>query len=438
MAFEYLESETVELKREYTDEIRKSVIAFANTNGGRIFIGIADNGEIIGVSDIDFVIQQLTNSIRDNIKPDVTMFTSYEIIQKASRNIVAVHIQRGTERPYYLGMKGLRPAGVFVRQGTSSVPASDTCIRQMIKDTDGELFENMRSLEQNLTFEYAGKTFKAHNVDFGYVQMKSMGMIVDDTIYTNLALLVSDQCPHIIKAAVFNGVDQFEFQDRCEFTGSLFKQLDDAYAYLEKYNKLHASFEGLLRIDAKDYPSVALREALLNAIIHRDYAYASPSLVSIYDDRVEMVSIGGFVQGMCLEDLLTGVSICRNPKLANVFYRLQLIEAYGTGLRKIIKAYANLGKQPEFKVTPNAFKVIIPNSNYQQQAVSTQKEETAMIEELDSIPLRIYGGTFTRKDIEEKLHVSTATAARILRKLLEREEIVCTGQGKNRCYKKAK
>lgn len=216
----------------------------------------------------------------------------------------------------------------------SSVPASDTAIRNMIKETDGDRFEAMRSLEQNLTFDDVGEEFRKRNVEFGIPQMKTLNISGEDGLYTNLGLLLSDQCPHTIKAAVFQGTDQSVFKTRHEFEGSLMRQLNEVYDYIDRYNQIHADFEGLLRIDTRDYPETAVREALLNLLVHRDYSFHASAFIRIYDDRMEFVSLGGLLPGIGLDDIMMGVSVCRNQNLANVFYRLRLIEAYGTGIQK--------------------------------------------------------------------------------------------------------
>ena len=120
----FLESETIELKLDYTDSIRKDIIAFANTSGGIIYIGIADDGTVVGVSSTDQMIQRVANMARDAIRPDVTMFIHYDPMEVEGRSIVKVSVQRGTGRPYYAADKGLRPSGVFVRQGTAAAPAT--------------------------------------------------------------------------------------------------------------------------------------------------------------------------------------------------------------------------------------------------------------------------------------------------------------------------
>ena len=139
------ESERTEFKSIVVTDIKKEIIAFANCDGGKIYIGI-------GVEDSDSVALQVSNMVRDAIKPDLTMFLHYETKEIEQKQVVIIDIQRGTERPYYIAKKGLRPEGVYVRQGYSSVPATDTAIRKMIKETDGDHFEDMRSLDQELTF----------------------------------------------------------------------------------------------------------------------------------------------------------------------------------------------------------------------------------------------------------------------------------------------
>ena len=130
----FRESETVELKEVVVDDIKKEIIAFANCDGGKLYIGVRDDGTVIGLDNADSVSLQISNMVRDVIKPDITMFLHYETIVENGKNVVVVDIQRGTDRPYYLAKKGMRPEGVYVRQGYSSVPATDTAIRRMIKE----------------------------------------------------------------------------------------------------------------------------------------------------------------------------------------------------------------------------------------------------------------------------------------------------------------
>lgn len=214
-----------------------------------------------------------------------------------------------------------------------------------------EDFEQMRSLEQDLTFLSAKTEFDESNIPF---KEKNLGIQNQDGIYTNLGLLLSDQCKHTIKVAVFNGETQNVFQDRNEFTGSLFKQMHEVYSYIDFRNQKHSNFSGLKRIDKRDYPEVAIREALLNLIVHREYSYSASSFIRMYTDRIEFTSIGGLLKGITLEDIRLGISVCQNPKLANIFYRSELIEAYGTGIQKIIDSYSESEFKPQFVTTENA------------------------------------------------------------------------------------
>lgn len=434
----FRESETLELKEIVVDDIKKEVIAFANCDGGKLYVGVNDRGEMVGVEHPDEVIQRISGMVRDAIKPDVTMFVHYEIKDQDGRQIVEVDIQRGSNRPYYLGKKGLRPEGVYVRQGTSSVPATEAAIRRMIKETDGDSFEEMRSLQQELTFEAASDEFIRRGVAFGPQQKKTLKLINSDGIYTNLGLLLSDQCSHTVKVAVFDGTDQSVFKDRREFSGSLMRQMNEVYNYIDLSNRTRSTFDKLLRIDTRDYPEAAVREALLNSLVHRDYGFRASTLISIYADRMEFVSIGGLLPGIELEDVMIGLSVCRNEALADVFYRLQLIEAYGTGMRKIMGAYENTGKTPSIETTANAFKIILPNVNYFEPCVYTKAEEVAYDEvgEKQQVMMLMEDcGWVTRNEVEEELGISASTATRLLRKMMADGVILRQGKAKNTKYR---
>lgn len=301
------ESETVEFKEVVVEDIKKEIIAFANCDGGKLYIGVRDDGTVTGLDDPDRAALQISNIVRDAIKPDVTMFLHYETLEEYGKKIVVVDVQRGTDRPYYIARKGMRPEGVYVRQGYSSVPAAGTAIRRMIKETDGDRFEAMRCMDQDLTFESAKKEFELRDVEFCPQQMQTLKMIDHDGIYSNLALLLSDQCVHTIKVAVFQGTDQTIFKDRREFSGSLMRQMNEVYEFIDFRNRIRATIEKLYRFDVRDYPEIAVREALLNLLVHRDYSFSASALINIYENRIEFVSIGGLLPGIDLEDVMIGI-----------------------------------------------------------------------------------------------------------------------------------
>lgn len=442
----FRESETVELKEVVVDDIKKEIIAFANCDGGKLYIGVRDDGTVIGLDNADSVSLQISNMVRDAIKPDITMFLHYETIVENGKNIVAVDIQRGTDRPYYLAKKGMRPEGVYVRQGYSSVPATDTAIRRMIKETDGDRFEAMRCLNQDLTFEATKKEFELRKTDFGPQQMRTLKLIDQDGLYSNLALLLSDQCVHTIKVAVFQGTDQTIFKDRREFTGSLMQQMNEVYDFIDFRNQTRATIEKLYRVDVRDYPEVAVREALLNLLVHRDYSFSASAFISIYEDRIEFVSIGGLMPGIDLEDVMVGISVCRNQDLANVFYRLHLIEAYGTGMGKIMKAYESMQVKPVIETTKNAFKIILPNINAKYETenatvktksgtpVTVHTEKKLSDEEEKILEYARKHGAITRNDVIGLLEVSASTAARVIRKMVKTNLLEQKGKARNTHY----
>lgn len=430
------ESENTEFKREYVSDIKKTVVAFANSNGGTLYIGVSDNGEIIGVDDSDKILLNAFNSIRDSIKPDVSIYTSSNIKNIEGKKIIKINVQRGINRPYYIAEKGLKPSGVYVRQGSASVPASEELIRQMIKETDGDKFEEVRSFNQELTFEYTNLEFKKKNLNFSQAQMKTLGIQDNDGLYTNLGLLLSEQCIHNIKAACFEGEDKKIFKDRREFSGSLLKQLSDSFEYIDLFNKTKATFSGLNRIDKRDYPPEAIREALINSIVHREYSFSGSTLINIFGDRIEFVSLGGLVPGLTLEDIMIGVSQCRNEKLANLFYRLKLIEAYGAGISKIISSYNDSTKKPVINATYGAFQVVLPNLSSIQNDVVKEGKEIYMSNPQYTTILNYISenGSITRSETQNILNVGQTRAINILKVMSDKNLIKSVGKGKSTMY----
>ena len=188
--------------------------------------------------DKDFA--RITNGIRNAIMPDVTMFVQFALQEN---KVVRITVNEGTNKPYYLKSKGLRPSGVYVRQGASSVKSFPEEIRRMIKLSDGDNFETIRSPEQDLTFRAAKQAFDRYNVEFGSAKFRALGLIQEkDGLFTNLALLLSDQCLHTTRIAVFGDEANTIFKDNKEFSGSLFTQLEDAFNYLIPHRCI---FQGL-------------------------------------------------------------------------------------------------------------------------------------------------------------------------------------------------
>ncbi len=431
------ESERVEYKTQMIDDLYREVIAFANSDGGVIYIGIDDQGNLTGIDNVDETYTRITNGIRDAIAPDVTMFVRY-VLQ--DNKVIQIEVGEGSYKPYYLKSKGMKPSGVYVRQGASSVQASFDQIRKMIKESDGDSYEAARCLEQDLSFGAAETAFQRYGIEFSNEKYRALGIKHDD-IYTNLALLLSDQCLHTIKIAVFKDDFCTEFRDSKEFGGSVFKQFEDAVNYLALCNKTVSTIKGVVRTDKKDYPEEAIREALLNAIVHRDYGFSGSIIINVNDSKMEFISLGGLLPGLSTEDIRIGVSQPRNKKLAEVFHRLRLIESYGTGIRRIFKLYENCCVQPSIEVTTNAFKIVLPNMNEsgditENTVAVMEKASVVITQQMKTVMdyLAEYG-EMTEEDLQELLNIKKTRAYLLARQMHENGLIDIIGRGSNKKYK---
>lgn len=424
------ETESIEFKSRFSEEIYKEIIAFANTDGGIVYVGIDNDGNAIGLADVDNEYTRITNGIRDAIMPDVTMCVKFTI---QDNKVVRITVNEGTNKPYYLKSKGLKPSGVYVRQGTSSVPASPEQIRQMIKESDGDTFEEIRSLEQNLTFDAAAIAFKRYGVEFSHEKYRTLGITQkNNDIYTNLALLLSDQCRHTTKIAVFSDETCTVFRDSREFSGSVFKQFEDIVNYLALCNKTSSVIKGVVRTDRRDYPEEAIREALLNALVHRDYSFSGSIIINVNDKKMEFISIGGLLPGLSAEDIRIGISQPRNKNLAEVFHRLRLIESYGTGIRRIFKLYEKCDVQPTIEATSNAFKIVLPNMN---EASPPPPDESRVTCQMRKVMNYIAdNGQATDAELEEILGVKHTRAYNLTREMKELGLIRIEGRGKDKKY----
>jgi ATP-dependent DNA helicase RecG len=307
----------------------------------------------------------------------------------------------------------------------------------MIKESDGDNFESMRSIEQNLTFNSVQKAFDRYNVEFAPNKYRTLGLTVQsDEMYSNLALVISDQCSHTTKVAVFADEANTKFRDSKEFGGSIFEQLDNTFAYLSLCNKTTAIFKGLERIEKVDYPEEALREALLNALVHRDYSFSGSIIINVNDKEIEFISIGGLLPGLSPEDIRSGISQPRNKNLAGIFHRLHLIESYGTGIRKIYNLYSNCSEQPRIEVTSNTFKIILPNMN------RTNDNENSEVSGVTAQMKKILdyikeNGHITDQEIQDLLSLKKTRAFTLAKQMRDDGVIKVVGRGNEKKYIKA-
>lgn len=209
-------------------------------------------------------------------------------------------------------------------------------------------YENKISTNQNLTFDDLGEN-------------------ITSTIFTNYDLLISDQCLHSIKI-IKGELDKPNAENRKEIKGSLIKQFKQTLEYLEYLNTNTHTFSR--KREKRNYPIEAIRESIANAIIHRSYEQPGSILVKVYNDRIEIISIGGIL-GLSLEAIKAGVSQTRNPKLAEKFYNLKLINDCGSGINKIFASYEKYNVKPEIETTNEYFKITLPNINFQKKENDT-------------------------------------------------------------------
>lgn len=421
----FAESENVELKETWSPRALKTVSAFANEFGGKIYVGVKDDGTAIGVDDADNMCTAITSSISDNVRPDPIGNVSLTIFQVDGRDIIEVRVYPGPNRPYYLKDKGLREGGVFIRRGTSSVVAPEDLILKMVRERPSASYESMMSMRQDLTFEVTNRFFRDKGIEFGRRQMDSLGMLRGES-YTNLAFMLSDQFDQSVKMAVFEDEFKGAFLDRAEASGSVLGQFEKAYTFVDKHNSRRSRIVGPRRIDSRDYPEEAVREAIVNAIAHRDYGIRGDITISIFRDKLSVVSVGGLNTGLGIDDIMAGVSSRRNPGLASVLYRLELMETYGTGIPRIMGLYRNEPVKPRIETTTNSFRIVLPKT----------LPEFLSDEELKVMGLFDGKDILRRRDVEMTLGVSKTKAAGIL-SALEREGLVIrNGTGRDTHYKR--
>ena len=417
------ESNIIEFKREVNDSIIKEVIAFCNSSGGTILIGYDDNGKVYGLDNAKEDLDKICNKLHDSIEPDVSFLISPRIEREDNKDIIVLEVLQGTNKPYYIKSKGMTPNGVFIRVGATSQPATRDSIREMLIESSGITFEKNISVNQDLTFVYTEKYFKEKGIAFGVREKKILGITNEKDMYTNLGLLLSDQCPYTIKMAVYSDTTKREFIDRKETSvGSVLLQMEEAETYLKLNNRISSKIQGMERIDTYDYNEECIREILFNSIGHRNYEIPGSNLIHIFTDRIEFLSLGGLVKGLTLEDIKLGSSFSRNPKLVSVFHRLGLVESYGSGIPRMLDIYKEAINLPTILTAPNSFLVIMPK-------YSIKKEYLKVIEYLKN------NNNATREEIEKLLNLKKLSTIYILNDMIDRNLIIKEGNSKNIIYK---
>ena len=352
------EGKTIEFKAELpnSNTLAKTIIAFSNTGGGKLIIGVNDQGKIIGLAPEenifelkDKVASIIYETCYPTVLPDIYTTTIDDQL------LLIIEVYRGNLLPYYLKNKG-KNEGVYIRVGATNRKAS---------------YENIIELERqrmNISFDQeANREVALDSLDISILEARfaHTGKVLDQSVMKNLKLVIEDnntiypsngllillgKFEHVrMKCSRFKGTSMDVFLDRKEYDDNLFSQLENAENFIKNYIKLSGEIKGLQRNDQYEIPLEAIRESLVNAVVHRDYSNDGRDIkVGIYDDIVNIVSPGGFPSTITQEDILEGRSEIRNRVIARVFKELNYIEQWGSGIRRIKSSCKARGlKEPE-------------------------------------------------------------------------------------------
>lgn len=445
------ESKTLEFKAALSSKSEsylKTVVAFANTDGGRLIFGIDDKSrQVVGVEkdDVFKIMDAIANAVSDSCAPKIVPDISFETIE--DKTVVLVDIAAGFNRPYMLKSGGL-DKGVYVRVGATSRPADTEQIREMMLDGSNQSWDEQICRSYALTDravkklcsdinryrtekdgQNAPKTTKETLIGWGVLKQDKT-----EVLPTNAFALLTDNPfgQAKIQCAVFKGESKSVFLDRKEYEGSLCRLLEDAYQYVLRNIRMGAVIEGLIRQDKFELPPAAIREMICNAICHRSYMDEGMIQVSVFDDRLEVSSPGALCRGLTLKDALKGRSKPRNKVIAEVFSRMGIIEKWGTGLQRIVDLAKQEGlKEPVFENNDSFFRVILYRGKEEAAQTTDQTiqttDQTVQTTEQKIMNAIAEKPTITRKELAEKTGLSESGIKWQLDKLKKEQKILRAG-----------
>lgn len=365
------EDEKTELKRILNDAFEKEVDAFLNTLGGQILIGIEDNGTVCGVENADQVALSIADRIRNNILPSAMGLFTVEIRQEEMRSYLVVTVAGGLERPYYLKKYGMTPNGCYTRIGTQASPMTQSMIDGFFSRRILNTLHNVVSPNQELTFTQLKIYYQEKGYDAaGSYFLKNLDLFTEDGKYNYAAYLMADHNGTSIKVARFRGTEKLDIVERNEFGRCCL--IKSALNVLERLNVANTT---VVRVGGKAQRKeirlidpAALREAVLNAIIHNDYINGAYPVFEIYDDRIEIISSGGLPVGLSEKEFFAGRSLPRNKELMRIFSDMDLCEQLGSGMKKILRIYP----QSVFSVSEHFIDV---RFDYAEEAMKILREQ---------------------------------------------------------------
>lgn len=413
------ETKYLEFKTEITNTFLKTVSAFANYNGGEIIFGINDEGKASGMTNPVQACLDIENKINDSIRPQPV----YELEVNDKDKTVHLKVYEGDSKPYTYKSKAYR------RNDTATIEVDELEFSRLVLKGRNVNYEQLPANEQNLTFTVLGALVKneigieVFNKDI----LKTLNLYSDKEGYNIAAELLADKNS-------FCGIDLARFGESISVIlkretiehMSLLSELERAiqiYRDFYQYEKI----EGIERKKIERIPEQAFREALANGLIHRTWDVKSRIRVMMYGDRIEIISPGGLPAGISDEEYLKGnVSLLRNPILANVFYRLHIVEILGTGITRIRESYRDSIVKPAFEVYENSIKVILPVSD----AFELTRDEAEVYKELGITASKSIG------EITERVSFGRSKVAAILKRLADKHYIIIQGNGRGTKYKR--
>lgn len=412
------ESKYIEYKEVVSKTFLKVVSAFANYNEGKIIFGIRDDGTVQGLSDPYKASIDIENAINDSISP----VPEYEITVNAHNNTVILIVHRGSEPPYFYHGKAYR------RSDTASVPVDTVELKRLVLRGTNRDYEELPAENQDLTFTILEDALKASlQIDaLDRNIQKTLGLYVSGTGYTIAAELLADKNHYRGVDIIRFGETEDQIMDREIFENtSIVAEYNSAIQIYRKYYQ-YDEIKGAKRNTVEIVPETAFREALANALVHRMWDISAAVQIAMYNDRIQITSPGGLPDDISEEEYLhSQVSVLRNPILAEVFLKLNYIEKFGTGIRRMMNAYKNDRLKPRFSFTEHTICVCLPGRS------STQVDSTAEI-----IMQTLTGSTsMSRKELEVTTGIKKATLIRELNALVADHLVERTGIGKNTRYR---
>jgi predicted HTH transcriptional regulator len=378
-----LENNRVEYKRELNDRLERAVVSFLNyPGGGEVIIGVDDNGDAVGVSDLDSTQLKIIDRIRNNIKPQTLGLFDVVLTELDGKNIIRVIVSCGQQRPYYIRKLGMSEQGCFIRVGSSSQPMTEQMIEELLSKRQQINLQSLISPRQNLSFKQLRIYYEEKNLEPTQQFIENLDLRQSGGEYNYAAYLLADENGASIKVAVYAGIDKVdlietrEYGNRCLITAT--QRILDR---LDSENRTFAKVTSKNRLEKERVNTIALREAVINAIVHNDYTKGVP-LVEIFSDRIMITSCGGLVEGLSEHDFFKCRSMPRNRELMRVFRDMELVEQIGSGMSRILKAY----DPSVFELTPSFTIVTFPF-------------ERAFISSGDNMDDKINGNTKTTLDV---------------------------------------